>query len=132
MSEIFYDYTTETGELRYQVVRGPNKSFKQRRPDGKGGWVYNIDGIKPLLYRLPETLEAIKRGEPVFIVRVKGMLTTLPDWPWLRPPTVRAGKWQDSFNEYLKDAEIVILPDNDSPGRKHAEKIARSLWGVRQ
>ena len=23
---------------------------------------------------------------------------------------------------------LVVLPDNDEPGRRHAEKVAKSLW----
>ena len=31
-----------------------------------------------------------------------------------------AGKWQESYSEILKGANVVILPDNDEPGRNHA------------
>jgi len=66
--QVFYDYTSEAGELIYQVVRGPNKSFKQRRPgETLGTWIYNLQGVKPLLYRLPEIIEAVQSGEMVFL-----------------------------------------------------------------
>src|SRR5712692_7974015 len=35
-----YDYTNERGDLMFQVVRLVPKSFKQRRPDGRGRWIW--------------------------------------------------------------------------------------------
>ena len=34
-------------QLLYQVIRYDNKSFSQQRPDGKGDWIRNLQGIKP-------------------------------------------------------------------------------------
>jgi len=62
-----YDYTDEAGELLYQVVRYDPKDFRQRKPDGAGGWVWNLKGIKPVLYRLPEVLKAVREGRTVYI-----------------------------------------------------------------
>src|SRR4051794_22411455 len=59
-----YDYRDERGQLLYQAVRyepgldGEPKTFRQRRPDGKGGWVNNLRGARRVLYRLPELLAA--------------------------------------------------------------------------
>ena len=52
-----YDYTDECGRLLYQVVRYEPKDFRQRRPDGCGGWVWR-KGERQVLYRLPEVIEA--------------------------------------------------------------------------
>jgi hypothetical protein len=34
------------GELLLQVVRFAPKTFRQRQPDGKGGWIGNIKGVR--------------------------------------------------------------------------------------
>ena len=34
-----YDYTDAAGELLFQVTRHEPKDFRQRRPDGRGGWI---------------------------------------------------------------------------------------------
>src|SRR5436305_289015 len=60
-----YDYTDETGRLLYQVVRMDPKGFSQRRPNGKGGWLWNIKGVRLILYHLPELLK--RSSEVVFI-----------------------------------------------------------------
>src|SRR5262249_13056867 len=53
-----YPYTDENGTLLYTVVRLDPKDFRQRRPDGRGGWIWNMDGVRRVLYRLPEVLRA--------------------------------------------------------------------------
>src|SRR5579872_2504814 len=53
-AEAIYDYRDERGEVLFQVVRGPGKRFRQRRPDGCGGWLWNLSGVRRVLYRLPE------------------------------------------------------------------------------
>jgi hypothetical protein len=52
-----YDYTDETGSLLYQVLRYEPKDFRQRRPDGNGGWIWNLDGVRRVIYRLPDFLK---------------------------------------------------------------------------
>jgi hypothetical protein len=44
-----YDYRNKTGQLLFQVVRFAPKGFAQRRPDGSGGWVWNLNGIRRVL-----------------------------------------------------------------------------------
>jgi hypothetical protein len=128
--EATYNYRDRDGKLLYQVVRFPGKDFKQRRPDGKGGWIWNLKGVKPTLYRLPETQAAVQKGEPVFIpegerdvdklVRLGLVATT---------NSGGAGKWDARYADYLAGADVVILPDNDEPGRKHADQVGCSLQG---
>jgi hypothetical protein len=62
-----YDYRDERGALLFQVVRFEPKDFRQRRPDGKGGWTWSVKGIRPVPYRLPELL-AVPADALVFIV----------------------------------------------------------------
>src|SRR5260370_30472561 len=63
-----YHYTDADGILLYQVVRFAPKDFRQRRPDGAGGWIWNLDGTRRVLYRLPELRAAHAPGKRVFIV----------------------------------------------------------------
>jgi putative DNA primase/helicase len=41
-----------------------------------------------------------------------------------------AGKWLDVYNECLRGADVIILPDNDEAGRAHAQAAAKSLAGT--
>ena len=47
-----YDYTDADGAVIGQVVRYEPKDFRQRRPDGDGGWRWKMDGLQLPLYRL--------------------------------------------------------------------------------
>ena len=51
-----YDYTDAAGVLLYQVLRLEPKGFRQRRPDGNGGWIWELDERR-VLYRWPELLK---------------------------------------------------------------------------
>jgi hypothetical protein len=51
-----YDYTHENGALLYQAVRYEPKDFRQRRPDGNGGWVWELGDVRRVPYRSPELL----------------------------------------------------------------------------
>ncbi len=125
-----YDYHDEDGDLVYQVCRMQPKSFRQRRPDGNGGWIWNLKGINRLLYRLPELMASDKRTT-VFLCEGETDVGTLTDQGLVA--TTNSGgakKWCDEFNESLRGREVVILPDNDDPGWKHATQIAAALTGI--
>src|SRR5215207_9540269 len=62
-----YDYRDPDGKLLFQVVRYLPKGFSQRRPDGVGGWIWNLEGVKRVLYRLPGLLAADEQ-ETVYVV----------------------------------------------------------------
>lgn len=55
-----YDYVEEGGKLLFQVVRFEDKSFRQRRPDGRGGWIWKLDDTRRVLYQLPRMMEAVQ------------------------------------------------------------------------
>jgi hypothetical protein len=125
-----YDYIDEHGKLLFQTVRYEPKDFKQRQPDGRGGWVWNLSGVLLVPYRLPELLAA-DAERVVFIVEGERdadalaalglIVTTCP---------MGAGTWRDAYREYFAGRHVVILADNDDPGWRHAQQIAASLSGI--
>ena len=125
------DYTEPDGTLRYQVIKYKPKAFKQRRPDGKGGWIWNLNGIIPTLFRMPELLKAIKDGKSVFIVEgekdAKNLLKNEQE-----ATTISGGastKWHPSLVPLFEGAKVIIIPDNDEAGRKYAHYVADLLYG---
>lgn len=126
---IIYEYRDAQGVLLYQVLRGPNKKFWQRRPDGNGGWIKNLKGVQRVLYWLPE-LQA-RAGETVFVVEGEKDADRLHDVGLLATTNSGgAGKWGQSHSESLRGRAVVVLPDNDTPGRAHADHVARALSGI--
>jgi hypothetical protein len=125
-----YDYRDASGKLLFQVCRTADKRFFQRRPDGKGGWINGLGDVKPVLYRLPEVLQAVKQGETIFIPEGEKDVDNLARLGLAATCNpMGAGKWRDHYSEHLRGAKVVILLDNDEPGRKHAQQAAKSLYG---
>ncbi|MEW5954703.1 MAG: hypothetical protein AB1815_13475 [Bacillota bacterium] len=124
-----YDYRDSSDNLVYQVVRLAPKDFRQRRPDGRGGWIWKMKGISPLPYRLPALLEALERGEMVFVPEGEKDCNKLAALGL--PATCNhggAGKWTKVHSGYFPaGADVIILPDDDEPGREHAQKVAGQL-----
>jgi hypothetical protein len=127
--QVAYDYPDETGTLLFQVLRGPGKKFWQRKPNGNGGWVNNVKGVRLVLYRLPELLT--RPTETAYVVEGEkdadalhavGLLATTNSGG--------AGKWRESHSDSLRGRDVVIIPDNDAPGRAHALQVAGALDGI--
>ncbi len=121
-----YTYQDEGGELLFQVVRYEPKGFHQRQPDGKGGWVWNLNGVRRVPYRLREVLAAksvlVCEGERDCDSAAKlGLVATCNPGG--------AGKWREEYAEALRDKHVAIVADADDPGRRHAQQVAASVFG---
>lgn len=83
------------------------------------------------LYRLNEVRDAMEmEGALVFVV--EGEKDTDVLWRLDVPATTVSGgakKWRPEHADALIGAEIIVIPDNDKPGREHAEAVAKSLRG---
>ena len=125
-----FNYTDANGKLLYQVVRFDPKEFRQRRPDGSRGWLWNLKGISPVLYRLPGVLKAIREGKTVYVCEGEKDTDALRE-KRLTVTTNSGGaeKWRPAHGGALTGASVVILPDRDAPGQRHAAKVAASLHG---
>ena len=131
--EAVYTYHDANSIEVFQKLRYPGKRFAQRRPDGKGGYEYKLGDCRKPLYHLPEVLvaneificegekdadnvRALKLGDRDKSIHVTA--TTNFDG---------AGKWRDEYAVFFAGKKVVILPDNDELGRKHAERVALSV-----
>lgn len=124
-----YDYYDADGVLQFQVCRLDPKDFRQRRPDGKGGWSWSVKGVHQVPYRLPQMLE--RADELVFIAEGEKDCDALAALGLVA--TCNAGganKWPDALNAHFKDRDVVILPDNDQAGRDHGRLVAHKLRGI--
>lgn len=129
-----YDYHDAKENLLFQVCRftsaSGKKTFRQRRPDGHGGWIPNLDGVSRVLYRLPELLRA-DPSMPVYIAEGEKDVDNLVALGLVATCNPGgAGNWKSGFSDVIRGRTVIILADNDEPGRRHAEQIARSLVEV--
>jgi hypothetical protein len=121
-----YDYTDEAGDLLFQQVRFEPKNFRQRRRARdddphwlvRDGWVYSSKGVRQVPYRLPELVEAVAEERIVFVVEGEKDVDRLMAAG--APATCNAGgagKWPESLNAYFRDADVVVIADNDPQAR---------------
>lgn len=118
-----YRYTDEEGRHIYDVVRMEPKDFRVQAADGKWG----LNGCRKVLYRLcsvannPSRILFIAEGEKaVDALCNAGFLATCSPGG--------AGNWNESYSDSLDGrGSVVVLPDNDEPGIRHAEMVSRSL-----
>src|SRR6266571_2713906 len=72
-----YEYHDESGVLLFANVRFEPKGFRQGRPDGAGGLIWDMDGVRRVPYRLPEVVAAAQAGHAVFVCEGEKDVETL-------------------------------------------------------
>ena len=121
-----YPYRNALGVEQYQAIRMKPKSFRQRHKAENGEWVWNMDGVERVLYRLPE----IQKSQRVIVVEGEKDVENLVAIGFEATCNVGgAGKWLDGYTETLAGKDVVLCGDNDEPGRKHMEKVFESICG---
>jgi hypothetical protein len=128
-----YPYRDRDGNLLFEVIRylkpDGEKVFRQCRPDSRGDVIWNLDGIQRVPYRLPELLTA----ETVYLPEGEKDVHTLEEWGLVascNPGGCGSSGLYAGWTDCFQDRHIVILPDNDGPGRKHAVAVAAALLKV--
>jgi len=125
-----YDYCDEGGQSLYQVVRLEPKSFRQRKPDGAGGWIWKLGDTRRVLYRLPSVLAAVKDGTPVYVVEGEKDVHAVEAAGGVATCNAGGGgKWRPEYGDYLRGANVVVVADRDAPGRAHARAVRDDLAG---
>lgn len=126
-----YNYTDVNCKLIFQVVRYEPKGFRQRRPDGSGGWIWDLKGLRPVLYNLPNVLDAKKRGGYILLVEGEKDVATLAAQDIVATTTGGGAsvQWKPEYTEVLRDAKVAIIPDNDTAGKKYAQMVGGALYG---
>jgi hypothetical protein len=94
-----------------------------------------MSGVRYVPYRLNELVAAKAKanGHPpvVHIVEGEKDADSLKQWGLLATTSpAGAGKWRSDYNQYFAGFDVVIIADNDEPGRKHAQSVGENLYPV--
>jgi hypothetical protein len=150
-----YPYHDEQGTLLYEQVRFDTEvrdnRFRPRRPDGQDGWIWDLKGVRRVLYRLPELIEGIASGYLVLVCEGEGDVEAAVRLGYIATTNPEGiNKWHDEFDEFFGDADVVVVSDNDPqlkdqqtgepqfhpdgrprlPGQDHAAQVAQRLARV--
>lgn len=127
-----YNYVDENGALLFQVLRFDPKDFRQRRPGTKTRWINDLKDTRLVLFDLPNILEAkaccfVEGEKDALALKAVGVPATCNP--------MGAGKLKGQQEEHqilepLRGKQVYIIPDNDKPGRDHADELARLLQGI--
>lgn len=125
-----YEYRDEGGRVLFQAVRLKHpKDFRQRRWEG-GRWVWNLDGVRRVVYRLPELLAA-PADATVYVVEGEKDADALAAAGLVATTNpMGAGKWRPEYAAALAGRRVVVLPDNDDAGKRHAAQVRDALQAV--
>ena len=124
-----YSYVNADGEVVFEVQRFEPKTFRQRRPDGNGGWIYNMQGVEAVPYNLDKIM--LNKDAPIFIVEGEKCADMLTQQLGLVATTNHGGSknWKPDINQYFVGRNVVVLPDNDEAGQAHADVVVSQLYG---
>jgi len=119
------------GKPSYEVVRTDEPSGKkyfQRQYGPNGHKIPNMKGVKPLPYNLPALVAS---DGPVFIVEGEKCADALIGLDLTATTNLGgARKWSSELNQYFKNREVIIIPDNDQVGQGHADLVAKNLYNI--
>src|SRR5215471_3622437 len=138
-----FDYKNARGNLLYQNVRfplvtadgspilsskgRPDKTFRLRRPDGKGGWVEDPDDVAQVPYRLPDLVKSLVDGATVFIPEGEAKVDALLEWS---VPATHIATGTKDYVDLFCGADVILMPDNDAAGWKHVNTVGAALHGI--
>ena len=121
-----YVYRNHLGAQVYGVIRYEPKTFRQAHKTDNG-WKWGMEGVSRVPYNLPEVINA----EKVYICEGEKDADTITKQGEVGTCNVGgAGKWLDAYSAYFEGKEVIICPDQDEPGEKHAQQVLKSVSQV--
>jgi DNA primase len=135
-------YQDESGAPLFRSVRTPEKQFWQSPADGHGGWVKAakgcMEGVRLVPLYLPEVLAAIRNSGLILIAEGERKVDLLRHLGYAATCNVsgaiRSKLWIDHAKEFFSAGcyapKIIVLPDKDEAGRKHADAIGAAFAAV--
>jgi hypothetical protein len=122
-------YRDQEGKPYLQVQRTAAKDFFQSHWTGEN-WKSGAPKGPKIPYRLPQLIAA-STPQPVYIVEGEGKAERLAKLGFVATSASGgAEKWAADLNEWFRDRHVRILIDNDAPGRKHGQLVAKNLDGI--
>jgi hypothetical protein len=127
---IYYDATGKPYlKVRRLDKQDGSKFYPQYRWE-EGQWLKGKPNGPKIPYSLPELLDS-DASEPVYVTEGEKCAEAVAGLGLIATTASEgAGKWTADLNEWFRDRIVHILPDNDLPGARHAEDIAKNLTGI--
>jgi hypothetical protein len=128
-----WHYTDEEGislfiKQRFKTFDSKGKTYKTLRVMPDGSRVGKLGDCRIVPYKLPELRQATAAGRVVYITEGEKAADALGSLGVVVTTShAGAGGWNDELNQYFKDANVVVVPDNDLVGWHYAQKVTEAL-----
>ena len=138
MLEHEWHYTDEDGtslyiKQRFKTFDSKGKTYKTLRVMPDGTRVGKLGDCRLVPYKLPDLRQATAAGRVVYITEGEKAADALGSLGVVATTShAGAGGWNPELNQYFKDANVVIVPDNDLVGWHYAQKGYRGTHTIRQ
>lgn len=123
----YWEFTSPAGETIYMQ----RHKCEYYRKVGEGLWKGGkgaLDGVVRVLYNLPELVDGVRAGKTVYHLEgPKDVETARERLGVVATTSGSTSSWRPEFRAHYTGADVVIIPDNDEPGRKYARKVAEDL-----
>lgn len=132
--EAVYNYVSTNGEYAYTKIRLEGKKMLFGMLNDER-FEYGLKGrskkeFNAIFGSIPRIKEAIERNEPIFIPEGEKDVNTLIKKGYAAFSCGGANDWNKNVSELCNGAEVIILADNDDPGKKLAATIEKDLKGI--
>jgi len=128
-----YSYMDTSGKVQLEKRRFPcseagKKHFRWYHVDANRRWQTGRNGLTPALYRIHEAKEI---SSILWAEGEKDTDALVNHGVWaVCAPDGAGGEVTLEQLEPLRGKDITILPDNDTPGKKHGQTVAGMLQGI--
>ena len=131
-----WEYRNEDGDVlftkrRYKTNDAKGKTYSIHRVDAQGKRIAGLKDTRIVPYQLPELLDAKTAGRAIYLVEGEKAADALVSIGAIATTShTGAGSWPEEITQYFAGANIVVIPDNDEPGRQYAKRAISRLLPV--
>ena len=116
---------------RYKTSDAKGKTYSIHRVDAQGKRIAGLKDTRIVPLNLPELLAAKKAGKAIYLVEGEKAADALTSIGAIATTShTGAGSWPTEITQYFSGANVVVIPDNDEPGRSYAKRAIQNLLPV--
>jgi len=129
-------YRNEDGDVlftkrRYKTSDAKGKTYSIHRVDASGKRASGLKDTRIVPYNLPELLDAKSAGRAIYLVEGEKAADALVSIGAIATTShTGAGSWPQEITQYFAGSNVVVIPDNDEPGRQYARRAIQNLLPV--
>jgi len=124
------DRTTVFVKQRFKIGE-TGKTYRLYKVDADGRRHSSLADARIVPYNLPQLLDAKTAGRNIFLVEGEKAADAITSIGMIATTAhTGAGSWPEAITEYFAGAQVIILPDNDTPGWQYAHKAAAAILPI--